>query len=36
MNQYIPKIKADLQEECYNLKRIPKSERDPSKAKRIK
>ncbi len=35
-NQYISKIKADLQEGWYSLKRILEEERDPSRAKRIK
>ncbi len=35
-NQYIPKIKADLQEGWYSLKRVLEGERDPSRVKRIK
>src|SRR6266540_1855960 len=35
-NQTIQKIKADLQEGRYSLKRVPAGERNPFKAKRIK
>src|SRR6266542_901074 len=35
-NQYVQKIKADLQEEKYSLKRVPAGERNPLRAKRIK
>ena len=36
MNQYILKIKKDLQEGCYSLKKVLEEERDPSKVKRVK
>ncbi len=35
-NQYIPKIKADLQEGQYSLKSVPEEERNLSRVKRIK
>src|SRR6266542_6111163 len=35
-NQYVQKIKADLQEEKYSLKRVPAGERNPLRTKRIK
>ena len=36
LNQKIQKIKADLQEGHYTLKRIPEGEKGPSRVKRIK
>src|SRR6266511_1149803 len=36
VNQYIPKIIADLSEGRYSLKRISEGERDPSRLCRIK
>src|SRR6266498_1085798 len=36
VNQYIPKIIADLSEGRYSLKRVPEGERDPSRLGRIK
>ena len=35
-NQAIQKIKADLQERRYTLKKVPEGERNPSRTKRIK
>ena len=35
-NQVVQKIKADLQEGHYSLKRVPAGERNPFRAKRIK
>ncbi len=34
--QFIQKIKADLKEGWYSLKRVPEGERDPSRVKRLK
>ena len=34
--QYVQKIKADLQDERYSLKRVPAGERNPLRMKRIK
>src|SRR6266545_4623505 len=36
VNQYIPKIIADLSEGRYSLKRVLEGERDPSRLRRIK
>ena len=35
-NRYVQKIKTDLQNEQYSLKRVPVGERNPSRTKRIK
>ncbi len=35
-NQYIQKIKADLQDGQYSLKKVVEGERNPSREKRIK
>src|SRR6266498_1228966 len=36
VNQYIPKIIADLSEGRYSLKKVLEGERDPSRLRRIK